>query len=361
MHRKAALGWLTGLIMAAAIIAVGCGGGDGGGGDDVTPPPPTGTATLNGQVVAANDTSQLLTSADVTIEPAGETAAAQAGRRTVTTGPDGGFAFTGLSAGEWTVRVTTPQSEEYGTGMARVPLVADRTTTVSVAVLPLDIAAPQSIVLDPTNSTIDVGGRIDYRAQVEGPGGTVLRDIEPTWVVEGGIGTVNPDGVFTAQSVGSGKVRAFAGNVEKASSVVVVNPRPPQVSSFRVNPQSLPATGGEIFISAAIRDGDGVQVQDVSAMILPAGGEPIEVDLDVTNPDSAIRCPGVPNCFVDASFGAKYQVPANDNTPTADGIQAQESYSVSIRVRDRSGMTTESEFLEFVVQGIDPPPARPGI
>lgn len=360
MHRKAALGWLTGLIMAVALIAVGCGGGDGGGGDDVTPPP-TGTATLNGQVVAANDTSLLLTNADVTIEPVGQTAAAQAGGRTVTTGPDGGFAFTGLSAGEWTMRVTTPQSEEYGTGTARVPLVAGRTTTVSVAVLPLDTAAPQTIVLDPTSSTIDVGGRIGYRAQVEGPDGTVLRGIEPTWVVEGGIGSVNPEGIFTAQTVGSGKVRAFAGSAERASNVVVVNPRPPQVSSFRVNPQSLPATGGEIFISAAIRDGDGVQLQDVNAVILPAGGQPIEVDLDVTNPETAIRCPGVPNCFVDASFGVKYQVPANDNAPTADGVQAEENYAVSIRVRDRSGMTTESEFLEFVVQGIDPPPARPGI
>ncbi|MBD3292416.1 MAG: hypothetical protein GF393_05800 [Armatimonadia bacterium] len=360
MHRKAALGWLIGLFIAVAIIAVGCGGGDDGVGGGVAPTPPAGTATLNGQVVAASNTNSLIANAVVTIQQAGQVAAAQAGGRTATTAADGGFAFTNLPAGDWIVMVTTPQSEEFGTASARVSLNDDQTTTVSMAVLPLGLATPQQIQVDPVNTTVDVNGRIAYRAQVTGPANQIL-DVEPTWVVNGEVGQITPDGIFTAHTVGNGSIRAFAGNAEQGASVTVVAPRPPQVTSFRVNPQTLPATGGEIFVSAAVKDGDGVQAGNVTVEILPAGGAPIVVPMQVSNPDSAVRCPGFPNCFVDASFGATYQVPANDNTPTPDGVQAEEQYTVSVRVTDRSGASSQSEFVDFVVQGIDPPPSRPGI
>lgn len=360
MHRKARLGWLTGLMAAVAIIAVGCGGGDGDGGE-APPPPATATGTLNGQVVDASDTNTIVPNAVVTIEPVEGTTTAQSGARTITTGADGGFAFDDLPAGDWTVTVATPQSDELGGGIARAPVTGDATTTVSLAVLPLGLAAPERIELSPTSATIDVGGRIGYRAQVIGPGGQVYDGIKPTWVVAGGVGQITPDGVFTAERVGSGSVRAYSGSAQRASSVEVVGPRPPQVSSFRVNPQSLAASGGEVLISAAISDGDGVNPEDVIARILPPGGEAIEVQLSVTNPDNAIRCPGVPDCFIDASFGATYEVPANDNRPTEDGMQAPQTYAVSIHVTDQRGVSAESEFVEFVVQGIDPPPTRPGI
>ncbi|MFP4248473.1 MAG: carboxypeptidase-like regulatory domain-containing protein [Armatimonadota bacterium] len=360
MHRKARLGWLTGLMAAVAIIAVGCGGGDGEGGE-APPPPATATGTLNGQVVDASDTNTVVPNAEVTVEAVGETTTAQAGARTVTTGADGGFSFDDLPAGDWIVSAVTPRSEELGGGRARAPVTDDATTTVSLAVLPLGLAAPERIELSPTSTTIDVGGRVDYRAQIIGPGGEVYEEIKPTWVVAGRVGEITPDGVFTADRAGSGSVRAYSGDAQRASSVEVVAPRPPQISSFRVNPQSLGASGGEVLISAAVSDGDGVDPQDVVARILPPGGEPIDVQLSVTNPDSAIRCPGVPNCFVSASFGATYEVPANDNRPTADGVQAPQTYAVSIHARDGRDVSAESEFVEFVVQGIESPPTRPGI
>lgn len=361
MHRTAALGWLTGLTIAVAIIAVGCSGGDGAGDGGVAPPPPADTATLNGQVVSASDLGSLVANAVVTVRPVGQSASAQDGDVVATTDVNGGFVFRELPAGEYIITVTTPTSEELGTATARVTLNAAQTKTVSMAVLPLGLLAPEQILIDPTSATVDINGRIAYRSQVLGPSGQIYGAIEPTWVVEGGIGQITPEGIFTAQSVGAGTVRAYSGNAVSSSSVNVVAPRPPQVTSFRVNPQTLPATGGEIFISAAVKDGDGVRVGDVTVEILPAGGEPTEVQMQVSNPDSAVRCPGLPNCFVDASFGATYQVPANDNTPTADGVQAEEHYTVSVRVEDRGGATSQSDFIDFVVQGIDPPPTRPGI
>lgn len=352
MHRSIAMGWLTGLIVAVAIITLGCGGGDGGGGVVPPPGPAGGTATLNGQVVGADNVGTLIANAVVTVQGTG---------RSATSDANGNFAINGLPAGNFTVLVTTPQSEAYGTATAVVPLTANQTTTVNFAVLPLGLEPPEQILLDPINATLDLNGRLAYRAQVVGPDNQAYEGIEPTWVVEGGIGQITAAGIFTAQTVGSGQVKAYSGNAERTATVVVVAPRPPQISSFRVNPQTLPSTGGQVFISAAVTDGDGMRVQDVTVQILPAGGVPIEVPMQVTNPGSAIPCPGLPNCYVDASFGVTYQVPANDNTPTPDGIQAEEIYSASLLVRDRSGMTSQSEFVEFVVQGIDPPPGRPGI
>ncbi len=174
-------------------------------------------------------------------------------------------------------------------------------------------------------------------------------------------GRSNVEGLFLAQAVGSGQIRAFAGNAERSVPVTVVAPRPPQISSFRVNPQTLPASGGEIFISAAIKDGDGVRAQDVTVEILPAGGTSIELPVIVSNPANAVLCPGTTDCYTDASFRATYLVPANDNTPSSSGVQAQESYSVILRATDRSGASSQSQFVEFVVQGIDAPPVPPTI
>ncbi len=353
MNRRVALGLLTGLIIAVAIFAVGCdGGGDDGDGVTPTPGPAAGTAMLQGQVVGADNPETLIANAVVTVEGTG--------RETVSAS-DGSFTIAGLPAGDWTVTVVTPQSAEYGSAKAQVPLVEDETSAVNFAVMPLKLAAPKQILLDPVDTTVDLNGRIAYRSQVVGPNNQPLEGIEPTWVVEGGIGQITPEGVFTALTTGDGAVRAFAGDVERTATVVVAPPRPPQITSFRVNPQSLPSSGGDVFMSAAIRDGDGVRVQEVSVRILQAGEEPIEIPLHVTNPGTAITCPGLPNCYVDASFGATYQVPPNDNEPTSGGVQAAERYSATLQVRDRSGMAAQSEFVEFVVQGINSPPGQPGI
>ncbi len=350
MHRSRALGWLTGLIVTVAVITVGCGGGDGGGG--IVPGPAGGTATLNGTVVGADNVATVVPNAVVTVQGTG---------RSTTSDANGNFTLGGLPSGTFTVLVTTPQSEQYGTATAQVPLTDNATTTVNFAVLPLDLAQPEQILLDPINATLDLNGLLAYRVQVVGPDNQAYEGIEPTWVVTGGIGQISAAGVFTAQAVGSGQVKAYSGNAERTATMVVVAPRPPQIASFRVNPQMLPATGGQVFMSAAIKDGDGIRVQDVTVQILPAGGEPIEVPMAVTNPGSAIPCSGLLNCYIDASFGVNYQVPPNDNTPTPEGVQAEETYSVSLLVRDRSGMTSQSEFVDFVVQGIDPPPTVPGI
>jgi hypothetical protein len=347
MRCRTALGLLAGLTIAVALISAGCSGSG-----DSAPPPSPDMATLTGKVVAADNTAVGLAEAEIVI---------MGTQQSARSGSGGVFTMHNLAAGETWVEVRTPHSETYGTARALVPLVAGETTTVNFAVLPIAAAAPHSIQIDPANITLDLNGRVGYRSRVMGATGAQIANISPTWVVRGGVGQITHDGVFTAESVGSGQIIAYSGQASATVPLSVVEPRPPHISSFQVNPRVLPATGGEIYVSAAVSDGDGVRARDVQLQILPAGGEPIELPMQVANPDTALPCPGLADCYLDASFNATWQVPANVNRPDASGIQAPQSYTISLRVRDRSGRASQSEFIEFTVEGIDPPPPTPGI
>jgi len=79
----------------------------------------------------------------------------------------------------------------------------------------------------------------------------------------------------------------------------------------------------------------------------------------VPNPEAAERCENQLGCYTRATFAATFHAPANDNRPTALGIQAPENYSAHVLVTDRSGQSNGSEFIDFVVRGIDAPPPLP--
>jgi len=324
MHRTASLSWLAGLIIVVAVIAAGCGSG---GGDGQAPPPGTGTATLNGQVVAADNTGTVIPSAVVTVEGTGKSA---------TTGTDGGFVITGLPSGERLVTVTTPQSADYGTASARVPLVSNQTRTVSFAVLPLGLPAPQQILVDPASATLDINGRIAYRAQVLG----------------GQIGRGGLHGAQCRQWQGQGVLRECRAHGDGVCRGAAPAPG-----------VELP---GESAVSACHRRRDlhlcrdqgwrRCQPRRCDRTHIPGGSGPGRGGHARHD-----RSPNDPTSFLEASFGATYQVPPNANAPSADGVQAPESYSVNIRVEDQSGMTAESDFVDITVQGIDAPPVRPGV
>lgn len=346
MKCRSALGWLTGLIVSAAIISAGCDG------DNDVPPPQPGTATLTGKVVGADNITVGLANAEVFVEGT---------QRSTTTGPGGNYTIENLPAGDHHVEVRTPLLEAYGIARAVVPLAAGETTRVNLAVLPIDIPMPRRIRIEPESVTVDVNRVMTYRAQILGPNDVVLEGLAPTWVVRGSVGEITTDGKFTALMVGAGQITAYAGEAHRAAQVVVEEPRAPEISSFQVNPRSLPATGGEIFVSASVSDGDGVRLRDVRLEIIPTGEEPIHLPMEVANPDTAVPLPGLPNTYLEASFQATWAAPPNQNPYDARGVQPSKDYSVNLTVRDRSGRTSHSEVIEFVVQGIDPPPPTPGI
>jgi len=351
MRNKAELGWIAGIIFIVVALIVGChGAGVAPGPGGVAPP--VGTATLTGCVVAADNLAQKFDGVPVSVPDA---------QRTVDTAADGTFTIANLPAGSSTVEVVTPTYPDYGSASATVELVAGQTTTVNLAVTPLGIPTPLSIVLDPLAATVDLHGTIVYRAQILGEGNQVIPNMVPTWAVTGGIGTMSDDGVFTAQQEGSGTVEAFAGEAQGTGNVTVVAPRPPQITSFLLNPTTLPASGGDVYISAAVSDGDGIAAGNVKAEIYGPGDETTTLNMVVTNPDTALGCSAQPNCYLEATFGVTFSAPANDNQPTADGVQAPENYSGRIKVTDRSAATSRSDFIDFVVRGIDQPPPSPDL
>jgi len=349
MRSKAGLAWLAGSTLIIVALIIGCGG------DGVQQPgdgtqPPVGTATLQGTVIAANNTVQSFGGVTVSVPALG---------RAVSTQLNGGFVVPGLPAGEFAVEVSTPTYPDYDSATVTVELVVNATTTVNIAVLPLDAPEPVGILLDPSEATIDLNGKIMYHSQLVAENNQVIPNMQPSWVVTGGIGAISPQGVFSADQVGVGQVKAFAGSVERTGSVIVVAPQPPQITTFLANPTVLPASGGDVYIATAVADGDGIPVGNVKAEVFAPGDQLTTLGMVVTNPNSALASDDDPACFLDATFGAVFSAPANDNQPTADGIQAPENYSVRVRVTDRSGASSTSTFTDFVVQGIDQPPPSP--
>lgn len=345
------LGWLAGVMLAAIALTLGCGGGEdeGGGGG---PPLPVGTAVLRGAVIAADEVTTRLPNALVSVLGTGRSQTADAA---------GNFEIRGLPGGQYTVEAQTPNQSNYGTTRVVVTLVEGETTTVNLAVLPEGVPQPVEVTLDPLAAVVDLNGRVRYRSQVLGQGGVVLEGVMPTWVVDGGIGTVTPDGLFIAQRVGDGSVIAYAGAAQRRSTVQVTAPAPPQVSSFQLDPRSLGAGGGDVYMSAAISDGDGIRLADVQFEILGPGDQRFLVPVTVPNPESAEPCDGQPGCYSRATFAAIFTAPANDNRPTEAGVQAPEYYSARVLVTDRAGQSTATPFIDFEVRGVDQPPPLPGI
>ncbi len=350
MQKLTTLSWLACVAVVTLALVAGCGSDGGGGGGN--PPAPAGTSTLLGVVRAADNVAVGMPGAAISVIGAGQTAIADGA---------GAYRIDNLPAGQFTVEAQTPNHADYGTTRVPATLAAGQTTTVNFAVLPATAAAPEQILLDPNVAIIDLNARIDYRTQVVAANNVVIPNVEPTWVITGDIGTITPGGMFTGLLVGNGTVTAYAGDVQALSTVQVDPPSPPQITSFQLDPRSLPASGGDVYIAAAISDGDGISVADVTVEIFGPGDQRTLVGMDVANPDSAERCVNQGNCYTRATFATTYTVAANDNNPAAGGIQAPENYSAHVMVTDRSGALTVSTFIDFVVEGIDPPPPSPGI
>ncbi len=351
MQKLTTLSWLACVAVVTFALVTGCGSSNppGGGGG---PAIPAGTSTLTGVVYAADNVATGMVGAAIRVIGAAGTAVADA---------TGAYRLDNLPAGQFTVEAQTPNQADYGTTRVPVTLTAGEPTTVNFAVMPAAAAAPEQILLDPDVAIIDLNGRIDYRTQVVGADNVVIPNVEPTWVVTGDIGTITPGGLFTGLLVGNGSVTAYAGEVQALSTVQVNPPSPPQITSFQLDPRSLPASGGDVYIAAAISDGDGVSVGNVTVEIFGPGDQRTLLGMDVANPDSAELCLNQSNCYTRATCSTTYSVLANDNNPTAGGIQAPENYSAHVLVTDRSGASTTSTFIDFVVEGIDPPPPSPGI
>ncbi len=127
-------------------------------------------------------------------------------------------------------------------------------TFVDSAQVTVTPGAPASVTVTPDSVTVSADLTKQFSATVRDSDGNVVSSA-PLWTVSGGIGTVNPSGLFTASIAGNGYVIAIAGSARDSSRVTVV---PGVAASVVVTPDpvSVSADSTKQF-SASVFDADG--------------------------------------------------------------------------------------------------------
>lgn len=331
-------------LLAVMAVLAGC-GGDGipipgtPGGGGPPPPPPAGTAAVEGKVVDSENVRTVIAGAEVRL--VGENPA-------VATDGSGRFALKELPAGSVTLRVTFPSNASYQPMDLSVPTAAHQTTHVTIAALHDDVAAPTSVTLAPAAAQVDIGGDLQFTADVRLYGSPV--SLMPSLSLLGDIGTLTPSGRFTATKIGTGTVTAILETTSATATVEVVASQPPQLGTLSVSPNSLPDEGGWVRIAIAVKDGDGVK------------DDPEGVIAQIEKPNRRIQEVALrreTGTVRDGSWGVEWKAPANNNPPGPDGTQLEQRYSVRVKVTDRTGVVVLSKWETFVVAGVEPPPAWP--
>ncbi|MBM3500127.1 MAG: hypothetical protein FJX74_15835, partial [Armatimonadetes bacterium] len=331
---------IVGLALIALAVALGgCGSGSGIGGGNPPPPPPpppaAGTATIDGVVVDSQVPTVAIPGAQVVVA-----ADAAADAPAAVTDGAGRFKLQKLAAGGVQLDVTFPSTGAYQAMRVTVDTAQKTTTFVTIAALRDEASTPTSLALSPTQAQVDVGGEVQFTAQVQSYG--VPMNVTPSFSLIGDVGTLTASGLFRAAKVGTGNITAFFPGATADATVRVTAPAAPRLGTLSVSPGSLPAEGGNVYISLSTTDGDGIAGALAEITTL---GRP-------TIPRALILESGSPK---DGSWATIYPVPANSNPIGTDGVQLEQRYSARVRVTDNSGASSTTQWADFTVAGLEPP------
>lgn len=97
----------------------------------------------------------------------------------------------------------------------------------------LELMAPSPVV--------KAGESITLGSEAHDAAGNVIA-LAPTWSVEGDIGTITPEGVFTAQKSGSGQI---VGSMDEVSQTIAIEVQPGDLATIAVTPEAPTLTAGE--------------------------------------------------------------------------------------------------------------------
>jgi hypothetical protein len=352
---KRSLSGLSALLAALAMFCwlSGCGGGDDNGG--VIPPPVVQTATVRGTVVPADNVAGSLGGATVSalgvgaagVGPAQNTVLAR-----TTADVRGNFVLGNIPVGDVTIVADTLNEANYGSqSIAGVHLDRNDDLALTITVLPVGMASPTVVYLSPNEATIDLHGRVKFNGSVASSTG--MLSVTPSFFLTGAVGVVDKSGQFIGTQAGTGKVWAVCGTVQATADIEVTAPRVPQITSFFVSPEELTATGGKVSITLAANDGDGIAQARVEIYKPDGSIENVLLELDVRT-NETYWLPEVLDGLGDT--GRWLIIPANTNTPDALGHQEAQRYSLRVIVTDNSGASSQTDFVDVVVTGIDTPP-----
>ena len=319
-------------LLIVLMVAAGCGGGGGGG---AGPPQPLGPVTIQGVVVAADNPARTLSQVTITAQPSG---------RATTTDASGVFLLTGVSAGVVTLDVVPLHNSEYRPTEIVFPSGQSTTLRFTITLLPLIAPLPESLVLQPLDSEVEINGRVQFEARIvtaQGPA-----DYAPTWIAVGLAGSISPQGLFTALAPGVSEIYAFSGTLSAHTTLRVLTVRGPLIREVIALPNVLGASGGAVAFTAAASDGQGV-ASAVAQVRFPTGGDTL-VPLSLVAGDA-----------LNGTYRALFTAPVNNNPLDASGHQEPQVYRMRVHMVDTGGRPTDSEYVEFQVNGVDAAPLPP--
>ena len=209
------------LLSALALSLSGCSGGNAFTGGSV----PIGKAVLKGRVARSEDATLPLYNAQITLVATPQNSDAKIFH--AATDHNGVFTVTDIPtdavSGPVTVTATSADGA-YKAQQISFRLTNNHSASVVFALPPATYtpAIGTTLTLSPAHLTAQPGQRVPFAAQIKDPNG-VLLPLAPTLFFDDSFGVLNPDGTFSATSVGTGAIAAYWYNGLKASATVTVS------------------------------------------------------------------------------------------------------------------------------------------
>jgi hypothetical protein len=206
--------WLIALSIVTVYLGLsGCGNENPLGGDSPVPPSPSPgsnppTASLSGRLTRADNPSQGLANAVVTLSRRGRSDAAPL--LSVRTDADGNYTFRNIPPDEYVLQAQMPDGSYQP---IQLPIRVVQEVRLDLNVIPAGFQIGNiEIVLPATDAPGDaytIGRQYQFTARVYDTTGRELTGWQPNWSIVNGVGSINNQGLFRAASIGTGEVVAY--------------------------------------------------------------------------------------------------------------------------------------------------------
>ena len=251
LHPRVSYGVLCVLGLAILALWAGCGGGGGGGDGNGGGTHATGggQTTITGQVVDATNVASGIPDTYVYVPlapPAGTRSLPSEVISYDITDTQGNYRLEKVPGGSVTMVVEPPEASRFNP--IQLDIVAPDAGEISIRVtlLPKSVSVT-AVFVDPPSASLFTGDTQQFTATILGASGQQI-EAATIWLVTGGVGSVDENGLFTASAPGTGRAVAMAGD-KAGSATVQVQPRAGAVSGSVTNATTSAGIPGATVIA----------------------------------------------------------------------------------------------------------------